>query len=93
MNRIKEKCDYRYYATATAARVGREVICNYHDMSWRFLILEAEQDAEAKIRHQFDERWSLVIGQQLEKTYILHQQPSQLIVTALVLSLVGLHNK
>ena len=67
----------RRCASTTATGVGREDICNYHDLSWRFLILEAEQDAEAEIRHQFDGYFraliSLVIKQQLEKRHILHQ--------------------
>lgn len=40
------------YATATVA--GRNGIRNYHNLSWGFLLLEAEQDAEAEMRHQFD---------------------------------------
>ncbi len=28
-------------------------ICNYHDLSWRFIILETEQDAKAEISHGF----------------------------------------
>ena len=52
--------------------VGRDDICNYHDLRWRFLILEAEQGTEADIRHQFDgyirALISLVIRQRLSKT-------------------------
>ena len=43
----------RHWATATG--VGREDTCNYYDLSWRFLILEAEKDGEAEIRNQFDD--------------------------------------
>lgn len=57
---------------------GRDDIYNYDDLSWRYLILEAEQDAEASIRHHFNgyirALISLVLRQELENTHILHQQ-------------------
>lgn len=34
---------------APTAGVGRDDICNNHDLSWRYLVLEAEQHAKAEI--------------------------------------------
>ena len=69
-----------HYRCVTATGFGWDETCNYQDLSWIFLILEAEQGAEAEIRHQFDGYIralnSLVFRQQLEKTLILHQHLS-----------------
>ena len=60
----------RCASVATATGVGRDDICNYQDLSWRFQILEAKQEAKAQIRYQFDDYIraliSLVVRQQLE---------------------------
>lgn len=42
------------YATATATVAGWNGICNYHNLSRRFLLLETGQGTETEIRHQFD---------------------------------------
>lgn len=44
---------YMHFAiTALLPLKLSENICNYHDQSWRFLILKAKQNVEAEIRYQ-----------------------------------------
>ncbi len=67
------RCRFATALVATAIGVGRAEICNYHDLSWKLVILEAEQDTKAEISHQLDgyirALYFLVIRQQLEDTH------------------------